>query len=108
MNEFVVNLASEPIDDRYLKILVVGKAIPEKVLCEDSAMCNRVGVGLELKSNPIPHGNAVFHVKEKFLHNSQPWFVLFASHCLFLNNARNDTATCRCWFRSAPGGKMRA
>jgi hypothetical protein len=108
MNEFAVNLASQRVNDRYLKILVVGKAIVEKMLGEYSAMRNRFRIGFELQSNPIPHGNAVFHVKEEFLHSSQPWFVLLASHCLFLNNARSDTAICRCWFRSAPGGKVRA
>jgi hypothetical protein len=108
MNEFAVNLAPEFVDDGYLEILVVGKAFIEKMLCDCCAMCNRVGIGFELQSNPIPHGNAVFHVKEKCLHSSQPWFVLLASQFLFLNNTRSNTATCRCWFRSAPGGKLRA
>jgi hypothetical protein len=72
MNEFAVNLASERVDDRYLKILVVDKAVPIKVLREDPAMRNGVGIGSELQSNAIPHGDAVFHVKEKFLHGGQP------------------------------------
>jgi hypothetical protein len=96
MNEFAVNLAPEFVDDGYLKILVVGKAFIEKMLCDCFAMCNRVGIGFELQSNPIPHGDAVFHVKEKFLHSRQPWFVLLASQFLFLNNTRSNTATCRC------------
>jgi hypothetical protein len=96
MNVFAVNLASERVDYRYLEILVVGKATPVKVLCEDIAMCNRVGIGVKFQSNPIPHGDAVFHIKEKFLHSSQPWFVLLASQFLFLNNILSDTATCRC------------
>jgi hypothetical protein len=108
MDEFAVNLASERVDDGYLEILVVGKAIPVKVLREYPAMRNRLGIGFELQSDPIPHGDAVFHVKEKFLHGSQPWFVLLASQFLFLNSTRNDAATCRCWFRSGPGGKLRA
>jgi hypothetical protein len=96
MNEFAVDLASERVDDRYLKILIVSKAFIEKMSGEYSAMRNRVGIGSELQSNLIPHRDAVFHVKEKFLHGSQPWFVLLASQFLFLNNARSDTATCRC------------
>jgi hypothetical protein len=96
MNEFAVNLASKCVDDGYLKILVVGKAFIEKMLCEGFAMRDRVGIGFELQPNPIPHRDAVLHVKEKFLHSSQPWFVLFASHFLFLNNTRSEAATCRC------------
>jgi hypothetical protein len=96
MNEFAVNLASDRVDDGNLKILVVGKAFIEKMLCEGFAMRNRIGVGFELQSNSIPHRDAVFHVKEKYLHSSQPWFVLLASQCLFLNNTRSDAATCRC------------
>jgi len=96
MNEFAVNLASQRVDDGYLEILVVGKAFIEKMLRECFAMRNRVGIGFELQSNPIPHGDAVFHVKEKCLHSSQPWFVLLASQFLFLNKTRSDTATCRC------------
>jgi hypothetical protein len=96
MNVFAVNLASERVNHRYLEILVVGKAIPVKVLCEDLAMRDRVGIGFKFQSDPIPHRDAVFHIKEKFLHGSQPWFVLLASQFLFLNNTRNDAATCRC------------
>jgi hypothetical protein len=91
-----MNLTSERVDDGYLKILVVCKAFIEKMLCEGFAMRNRVGVGFELQSNPISHRDAVFHIKEKFLHSGQPWFVLFASQFLFRNNARSDTAICRC------------
>ena len=96
MNKFAMNLTSERVDDGDLKILVVGKAFIEKMLCEGFAMRDRVGIGFELQSNPISHGDAVFHIEEKFLHNNQPWFVLLASQFLFLNNARSDTATCRC------------
>jgi hypothetical protein len=96
MNEFAVNLASERVDDGYLKIPVVGKAFFKKMLCEGFAMRNCVGIGFELQSNSIPHRDAVFHVKEKLLHSSQPWFVLLASQVLFLNNTRSDAATCRC------------
>jgi hypothetical protein len=96
MNEFAVNLASERVDDGYLKILIVGEAFIEKMPCEGFAMRNRVGIGFELQSNPIPHRDAVLHVEEKFLHGSQPWFVLFASQYLFLNNVRSEAATRRC------------
>jgi hypothetical protein len=96
MNELAMNLATGRVDNRYLKALVVGKAIFVKALCEGSAMCNRVRIRPEFGSDPISERNAVYHVKEKFLHSRQPWFVLFASQYLFLNNARSDTAICRC------------
>jgi hypothetical protein len=96
MHEFAVNLASQRVDDGYLEILVVGKAFIEKMLCEGSAMGNRVGIGFELQADPVPHGDAVYHIEEKFLHSGQPWFVLFASQFLFLNNTRSETAICRC------------
>jgi hypothetical protein len=96
MHEFAVNLASERVDDRNLEILIVGKAFIEKMPGEYSAMRNGVGIGSELQPNPIPHRDAVFHVKEELLHGGQPWFVLLASQFLFLNNTRSDTATCRC------------
>jgi hypothetical protein len=86
MNVFAVNLASERVNHRYLEILVVG-TIPVKVLCEDLAMRDRVGIGFKFQSDPIPHRDAVFHIKEKFLHGSQPWFVLLASQFLFLTPA---------------------
>jgi hypothetical protein len=67
MNEFAVNLTSERVDYGYLEVLIIGKAIAIKVLCEDPAMRNRFGIGVELQPNAIPHGDAVFHVKEEFL-----------------------------------------
>jgi hypothetical protein len=96
MNEFAMNFASDRVDDGYLEIFVVGKAFIEKMLREGSAMGNRLGIVLEIQSYPVSHRDAVFHIEEKFLHSSQPWFVLFASQFLFLNNTRSETATCRC------------
>jgi hypothetical protein len=68
VNEFPVNFATGRVDYRYLKVLIVGKALLVKALCEVSAMRNRIGVGLEIQSNPISERNAVYHVKEKRLH----------------------------------------
>jgi hypothetical protein len=96
MHKFAMNLTSERVNDGYLQILVVGKAFIEKMLCEGSAMGNRVGVGFELQPDPVSHGDAVFHIEEKFLHSDQPWFVLFASQFSFLNNTPSEAATCRC------------
>jgi hypothetical protein len=68
VNELTMYLTPERIDYRYLKVRIVGKAIVVKALCEGSAMRNRIGVGLEIQSNPISERNAVYHVKEKRLH----------------------------------------
>jgi hypothetical protein len=68
VNELAVNFATGRVDYRYLKVLIVGKALFVKALCEVSAMRNRIGVGLEIQSNPISEWNAVYHVKEKRLH----------------------------------------
>jgi hypothetical protein len=108
MDELAMNLATWRVDHGYLKILIVDKAAIEKMPCEDAAMCNRFGIRPESGSDPVSERNTVYHIKEKLLHSRQPWFVLVASQFLFLNNTRSDTAICRCWFRSAPGGKVRA
>jgi hypothetical protein len=72
MNEFAMDLAAKRVDDRNLKVLIVSQTISVKVLCEDPAMCDRVGVVPEFQSNPIPQRDAVLHIKEIFLHSFQP------------------------------------
>jgi hypothetical protein len=96
MNELAMNLSSKRVDYRYLKVLIVGKALVAEVLCKFLAMHDRFGTGREFNALPVSQGNAVLHVEEKFLHSRQPWFVLVASQFLFLNSTRSDTATCRC------------
>jgi len=95
MNEFAMNLTAERVDNGYLKVLIVSQAVSVKVLCEDPAMCDRVGIVVEFQSDSISHRDAVFHIEEKFLHSAQPWFVLVASQFLFLNKTRSDIAICR-------------
>ena len=72
MNELAMNLATGRIYNQYFKVLIVGKALIEKMLCEDAAMRNRVGVRLEFESYPISKRNTVYHIKEKFLHSRHP------------------------------------
>jgi hypothetical protein len=96
MNKLAVDFAPERVDHRYLKVLIVHKAIFVKVLCQISAMCNRLGICLELDSDSISEWNAVFHIEKKCLHSRQPWFVLLASQFPFLNSTRSEAATCRC------------
>jgi hypothetical protein len=95
MNEFPMNLTTDRIDHGYLKVLIVDEAILVPVLCQNSAMGDRFCICLEVDSDSIPERNAVFQIEEKFLHNRQPWFVLFASRFLFLNDTRSEPAICR-------------
>jgi hypothetical protein len=90
-----MNFATRRVDYGYLKVLIVGKAISVKVFCED-AQC-AIASALALNSIPILslNGTPFCHTEEKYLHSGQPWFVLFASQFLFLNNTRSDAAICR-------------
>jgi hypothetical protein len=56
------------IDHRYLKVLVVAKALVAEVLDNFFAMPNRFGICLELDPNYIPMRDAILHVEEKLLH----------------------------------------
>ncbi|MEI9924336.1 MAG: hypothetical protein WDN50_13135 [Bradyrhizobium sp.] len=75
MNELAMNLTAERVDDGYLKVLIISQAISVKVLCEDPAMCDRIGIALEFQPDSVAQRDAVFHIKEKFLHSSQPRVV---------------------------------
>jgi hypothetical protein len=68
MNVFAMNLATGRVDDRYLQILVVAQAVVAEVLSKLFAMIDRVGVGLEIDSDPVPERNAIFHIEKEFLH----------------------------------------
>ena len=63
MNELAMNLATGRVDNRYLMVLIVGKAIFVKALCEGSAMCNRVGI--VLNSIPILSLNGTLSIMSK-------------------------------------------
>jgi hypothetical protein len=77
MNELAMNLAAERINDGYLKILIVAQTIVSKFQSEDSTMGNRLGIRIEVDADPISHRDAIFHVKEEFLHE-----VILGSCCL--------------------------
>jgi hypothetical protein len=68
MNVFAMNLATGRVDDRYLQILVVAQAVVAEVLSKLFAMIDRVGVGLEIDSDPVPERNAIFHIEKELLH----------------------------------------
>jgi hypothetical protein len=72
MNELVMNFATGRVDYRYLKVLIVAKAVSVKVSCENATMRNRVRVRLEFDSDPVSERNTVYHIEEKSLHRIQP------------------------------------
>jgi hypothetical protein len=63
-----MDFPAQRIDDGYFKVLVVGEAIVAEVLRQRVAVLDCFQVGVEFNSNPIPQGNAVFHIEEKSLH----------------------------------------
>jgi hypothetical protein len=48
------------------------------MLCNDTAMSECIGIVFEFLPDSISHRDAVFQIKEIFLHNCQPWFVFVA------------------------------
>jgi hypothetical protein len=68
MNVFAMNLPTGRIDDRYLQVLIVAQAVVAKVLCKLFAMIDRVGVGIEIDSDPVSERDAIFHIEKEFLH----------------------------------------
>ena len=78
MNELAMNFATRGVDHGYLKLLIIGKPISVKAFSEGAAMRDRVGIRFEFDTDPVSERNTVHHVEEKFLHNGQSWFVLFA------------------------------
>jgi hypothetical protein len=68
MNELSMNLASERIDHRYLKVLIVGKAFIAEVLGNFFTMPNRFCICLELDPDYVSMRDAILHIEEKLLH----------------------------------------
>ena len=68
MNELAVNLASERVDDGYLKVLIVAQAAVAKVPCKFFAVLDGFQVAFEVDPDPVSHWDAVFHIEKEFLH----------------------------------------
>jgi hypothetical protein len=130
MNELAMYFAPRRVDDGYLEVLIVAQASIPKVLGQNSAMCDGVGIGLKFDPDSVSEGNAVDHIEEKLRHritSDTPIRCLTnrsgmkcsyragALRCVWAlnqpsprNKVRSDAATCRCRLRSAPGGNDRA
>jgi hypothetical protein len=74
MDELTMNFPSNRVYHGYLEFLIVPEAAVANVLRKLLAMDDCFGVSLELNADTISHGNAVFHVKEKGLHNYRTRF----------------------------------
>jgi hypothetical protein len=67
VNELAMNLASEVVNDRYFKVLIVAQAVVAKFLCNDAAVGNRFGVGIKINPDPVSHrGTPPFISKKNF------------------------------------------
>jgi hypothetical protein len=67
MNELVMNFATGRVNYRYLKLLIVAKAVSVKVSCENATMRNHVGVRLEFDSDPVSERNTLTITSKKNL-----------------------------------------
>ena len=68
MNELSMNLASERVDYRYLKILIVAQAAFTKVPSKLFAVLDRLRVASKVDPDPVSQGDAIFHIEKELLH----------------------------------------
>jgi hypothetical protein len=55
MNELAMNLTAKRVDYGYLKVLIISQAVSVEVLCEDTAVSDRIGIVFEFHSDSISH-----------------------------------------------------
>ena len=67
-----MNLTSERVDDRYLKILIVGETAITKVLRQLPAVLDSLQIAFEIDTDAISERDAVFHIEKEFLHRILP------------------------------------
>jgi hypothetical protein len=63
-----MDLTSELVDDRYLKVFIVAQAVVAEVLSELSTVLDGLQVAFEVDPDPVSHRDAIFHVEKEFLH----------------------------------------
>src|SRR5580704_90180 len=73
VDELSMNFASQRIDHRYLKVLIVAEALVTEVPDNFSAVLNGFGLCIELGPDYIPVRDAIFHIEEKLLHRCYLW-----------------------------------
>jgi hypothetical protein len=66
VNELAMNLTSEPVDDRYLQVLIVAQAVVAEVLSELFAALNGFQVAFEVDPDPVSHRTPSFMSKKTF------------------------------------------
>jgi hypothetical protein len=68
VNEPAMDLAPKRSYHGDLEVLIVAQAFVTEVLRDFFAMCNRIGICIELSPYPISVRDAVFHIEEIYLH----------------------------------------
>ena len=68
MDELTMNLASERVDYRYLKVLIVGEAAITKMLRKLFAVLDSLPVAFKIDPDAISERDAIFHIEKEFLH----------------------------------------
>jgi hypothetical protein len=68
MNELAMYFAPGRVDDGYLEVLIVAQASIAKMLGQNSAMRDGVGIATEFDPDSVSEGNAVDHIEEKLRH----------------------------------------
>jgi hypothetical protein len=72
MNELAMYFAPRRVDDGYLEVLIVAQASIPKMLGQNAAMGDGVGIGREIDPDSVPEGDAVDHIEEKLRHGLPP------------------------------------
>jgi hypothetical protein len=68
MDVFTMYLATDRVDDGYLKVLVIEQAALAETLCKLFAVIDGCVVGFEIDSDSVAERNAIFHIEKEFLH----------------------------------------
>ncbi len=63
-----MNLTSERVDDRYLKVFIVAQAVVAEVLSKLFAVLDGLQVTCEFDPDPVSHRDTVFHIEKELLH----------------------------------------
>jgi hypothetical protein len=70
VNESAMDLTPKRIYHGDLEILIVAQAFVTEVPCDFFAMCNRIGICVELNPDSVSVRDAVFHIEEIHLHRN--------------------------------------
>ncbi|ABE61999.1 hypothetical protein Nham_1154 [Nitrobacter hamburgensis X14] len=66
MNKLTMNFTPKFVDDRYLKVIILARAIVAEVPSEFFAALDGFRVAFEVDPDLISHRNAILHVEKNF------------------------------------------